>query len=154
MNEKPRGFFKRIAGAVVAAQAPADAAAWQPATGHYPRLLTYDARGLAGRPGLYLLWHLGVRPQWLRAGFSQDLGAAVAQLAADPGVAAFEAHDGPFFAWSFCAPAAAAGFVNYLARRLNPVLQARAFPCDTLIPPEAPAIPCALPAGTKDIQAH
>ena len=154
MTDNARGFFKRIAGAVVPPQGPVTLVAWQPLAGNYPRLLSFEARALSGRAGLYLLWHLGVRPQWLRAGYSNDLGAAVAQLAADPEVAAFAAHDGPFFAWSFCPPARAPGLINDLINRLHPVLQDRVFPCDAALLPEAPMVSCPLPAGTKEIGAH
>ena len=154
MNDKARGFLKRIAGAVIAPQGPDVLVAWQPAAGQYPRLLSFEARALSGRAGLYLLWHLGVRPQWLRAGFSNDLGAAVAQLAGDAELAAFGAHDGPFLAWSFCPPAPAPGLVKDLINRLHPVLQDRAFSCDGTLPPEASMVPCPLPAGTKEIGGH
>jgi len=154
MNDKARGFLKRIAGAVIAPQGPDALVVWQPATGHYPRLLSFEARVLSGRPGLYLLWHLGVRPQWLRAGFSNDLGAAVAQLAGDPELAAFAAHDGPFLAWSFCPPALAPGLVKDLIDRLHPVLQDRVFSCDRALPPEATVLPCPLPGGTKEVGRH
>lgn len=154
MSEKAGGFLKRIAGAVIAPKGPDATVVWLPAAGTYPRLLPYDARALSGRAGLYLLWHLGVRPQWLRAGFSNDLGAAAAQLAGDAEIAAFAAHDGPFLAWSFCPPARAPGLVKDLIDRLHPVLQDRVFSCDGVIPPEAPTVPCPLPAGTKEIGGH
>ena len=151
MTEKARGFLKRIAGAVVPPQGPDAPVVWQPAAGRYPRLLSYEARALSGRAGLYLLWHLGVRPQWLRAGYSNDLGAAVALLAGDPEIAAFAAHDGPFFAWCMCPPARAPGLINDLIHRLHPVLQDRVFPCDAALLPKAPMVPCPLPAGTREI---
>lgn len=154
MSDKARGFLKRIAGAVIAPQAPDAPVAWQPAAGNYPRLLSCEARPLSGRAGIYLLWHLGVRPQWLRAGFSNDLGAAVAQLAGEPDIAAFAAHDGPFFAWCFCPQGRAPGLINDLVNRLHPVLQDRFFSCDVALPPDAPMVPCPLPAGTKEIGAH
>src|SRR5690606_23014491 len=113
-----------------------------------------DPGRLAGRSGLYLLWHLGVRPQWLRAGFSKDLGAAAAHLAKTPEVAAFIPHDGPFLSWSFCAPEIAPGLVNFLVARLNPALQNPVLECDMDIDPTARPVACVLPPGTKDIATH
>jgi hypothetical protein len=153
VNRAP-GIFKRLAGTVAAAPDKRPALIWQPAGGHYPRLLFLDPRALVGRSGLYLLWHLGVRPQWLRAGFSTDLGATVRLLAATSAVVDYGPNDGPFLSWSFCAAEDASGRVNFLAGRLRPVLQDQPFACDFAVDPTAPAVPCALPAGTKDISEH
>lgn len=151
MRGKASGLFKRMAGAL--ASGKDTQLVWEPAGG-YPRLLLFDARVLAGRTGVYAVWHLGVRPQWLRVGFSADLGAAAAVLARTPEIAAFGPHDGPFLSWSFCGAEGAAGIVNFLVNRLNPIVQTQALVCDVPVDPAAPARPCALPPGTKDIQPH
>ncbi len=154
MKDKVPGVFKRFAGALAPARDKGTAMVWSPAGGNYPRLMHFDSRELARQPGLYLLWHLGVRPQWLRAGFSTDLGAAVRLLAATPEIVDFAPNDGPFLSWSFCATEGASGLVNFLTGRLKPVLQHQALACDLPIDPAVPAVPCALPAGTKDISKH
>jgi hypothetical protein len=154
MKDKAPGVFKRIAGALAPAQAKAPALVWQPVGGRYPRLLHFNPRDLAGRPGLYLLWHLGVRPQWLRAGFSADLGAAVRLLSETREIVAFGPNDGPFLSWSYCSAAEAPGVLTFLAARLTPLLQDQALACDHALDPAAPAVPCPLPAGTKDISKH
>lgn len=153
MSEKTPSVLKRLAGALGHANT-ASLMTWQPEGASYPRLMSFDAGLLAGRAGVYLLWHLGVRPQWLRVGFTKDLGAAAAHLTKTPELADFIPHDGPFLSWSFCLPETAPGFVNFLTRRLHPVLQDLVLTCDMLIDPAAPPIPCPLPAGTKDIQRH
>jgi hypothetical protein len=148
MTLKPPGALKKIAGALAAGRDKASSA-WQPAEGAYPRLAGLDPRTLAAQPGLYLIWHLGVRPQWLRAGFSRDLGSAVAVLAEAPEITVFAAHDGPYFAWRPCAPGDAPGLVNFLTARLTPALQGLVLACDVPIDVAAPAVPCALPPGTE-----
>jgi hypothetical protein len=153
MNRGP-GVFGRLAGALAAAPDQRPGLIWQPSGGHYPRLLLFDPRALAGRSGLYLLWHLGVRPQWLRAGFSTDLGATVRLLAATSAVVDYGPNDGPFLSWSYCAAESASGLVNFLADRLRPVLQDQALACEFAVDPAAPAVSCPLPAGTKDISEH
>lgn len=154
MKDKASGVFKRIAGALGPGRANAPLAVWQPEGATYPRLHSFDSRLLAGRSGLYLLWHLGVRPQWLRAGFSKDLGAAAAHLTKTSEISAFIPHDGPFFSWSFCVPEIAPGLVNFLVHRLSPALQELVLECDMAVDPAAPPVACVLPAGTKDIQTH
>jgi hypothetical protein len=154
MKDKVPGVFKRLAGALSPARDQGPAMVWNPAGGNYPRLLHFESRDLSGRAGLYLLWHLGVRPQWLRVGYSADLGAAVRVLAATPEIVDFASNDGPFLSWSLCTAESAPGLVNFLMGRLKPVLHHQALACDLAIDPAAPAVPCPLPAGTKDIQQH
>lgn len=139
-----RGIFQRLVGAL----APiAHDVVWQPERGNYPRLLTLDARDLAGRSGLYALWHLGVRPQWLRVAYAADLAVAMSMLAETAEITAFSPHDGPFVSWCFCPVAEASGRVRFLAALLSPVVQDVALTCDVLADPLATAIPCALPAN-------
>lgn len=154
MKDKASGILKRMTGVIAPGRATSPAIAWQPDSARYPRLLSFDPQPLVGRSGLYLLWHLGVRPQWLRAGSAKDLGAAAGHLCKTPEVAAFIPHDGPFLSWAFCALDAAPGLVNFLAARLNPALQDLVLVCDMIVDPAAAPVACALPPGTKDIQTH
>lgn len=154
MADKASSVFKRIAGALVPRPEKDASHRWEPADGVYPRLLLFDPKALGGRSGVYLIWHLGVRPQWLRVGFASDLGAAAAVLAAAPEIASFSANDGPFLSWCFCPAGEAPSLVNFLANRLKPALQTVPLSCDVILDPAVPATPCALPPGTKDIQPH
>ncbi len=140
--------FRRLAGALAPARRDI---VWQPEGQCYPRLLTFDGQELTGRSGLYAVWHLGVRPQWLRVGFATDLAAAISVLAKTPEIAAFAPHDGPFVSWCFGTAAEASGRVRYLAERLLPVAQGLLLRCDVVVDPSRAATPCALPAGTTDI---
>jgi len=153
MTGKAPGVLKRIAGVLGAREKDAGHS-WEWDNGSYPRLLSFAPARLAGRAGIYVLWHLGVRPQWLRVGYASDLGAAIAVLAATPSIEAYGVHDGPFFSWRLCGPEDAAGLVKSLAGRLNPVLQAEALACDAPLDPLAAPATCDLPSGTKDIQVH
>jgi hypothetical protein len=153
MTGKASDVFKRIAGAFSGREKDTDAP-WEWDNGRYPRLLSFDPARLGGRSGIYVLWHLGVRPQWLRVGYASDLGATTAALAVTPSIMAYSVHDGPFFSWRFCRPEDAAGMVKFLAGRLNPVLQSEGLTCDAQFDPTAVPVPCDLPSGTKDIQVH
>ncbi len=150
----PRGLLRRLTSVVRLKggdRAPAEP--WRPETGAYPRLLALDEKTqeLTGIPGLYLLWHLGVRPQWLRAGFTRDLGMAVKVLAATPKVVACSVHDGPFVSWRPCEEQDALALVNSLVARLSHALQPLSIPCDVPPDPAVPPVRCPLPRGTREI---
>lgn len=151
-KKAPAGVLGRIASAFRSGPA-VPRTVWRPTENGYPRLLQVDPNDLAGRSGLYLLWHLGVRPQWLRVGFASDLGTAIRLLAETPAIASFEAHDGPFVSWSFCSAEDAPGFVNFLVAYLQPVTQAEVLACDAVLDSAAAPKPCPLPAGATPISA-
>src|SRR5690349_15904035 len=101
---------------------------WQPAAQLYPRLAP-EIPGLAKQAGIYALWHLGVRPQWLRVGAVRDLADAFKQMSAHSAVVQ-HAGAGVFLAWSSPAPAQTAGIVRFLTIRLAPALQDEALAWD------------------------
>lgn len=140
--------FQRLAGALTSARQDS---AWQPEGQVYPRLLTFDARILSGRSGLYAVWHLGVRPQWLRVGFTTDLATAITVLARTPEITAFVPHDGPFVSWCFGTVADAAGRVKFLVANLLPAAQDFTLSCDVVLDPSAAPVTCPFPPGAGDM---
>ena len=124
---------------------------WRPTDQPYPRLMDMDpvALGLAGQGGIYAVWHLGVRPQWLRVGAAANLGAALSQLVQMPWIEAHRDNQGVFVAW--CCPShnQSAGFVRYLVETLAPAFQSAPFSGDQALDSSAPAIVCQLPPGTQ-----
>jgi hypothetical protein len=64
---------------------------WHPASAAYPSLFDLAGHGAAleGKGGVYALWHLGVRPQWLRIGAGANLMDCLKAAAAAPPVAAY-----------------------------------------------------------------
>lgn len=73
---------------------------WRPRGQPYPALQSFDLKPVTGQSGLYAIWHLGVRPRWLRFGGAADLGAALTRVRALPEVEAAVAHDGVYLAWT------------------------------------------------------
>ena len=124
---------------------------WHPERKPYPRLLDLNAatEGLNGQRGIYAVWHLGVRPQWLRVGAAASLGAALNGLARQPWVAQHHNNAGVFVAWAFVAPEQCAGTVRYLAEKLKPAFQAEAYDGDLPVDPVATLISIMLPPGTR-----
>ena len=73
---------------------------WRPRGQAYPTLQAFDLKRVAGQSGLYAVWHLGVRPRWLRFGGAADLGAALTRVRVLPEVEDAVAHDGVYLAWA------------------------------------------------------
>jgi len=125
---------------------------WRPGEGLYPRLAEVgSAAEVAGREGLYALWHLGVRPQWLRVGAAKDLGRAFEELAQAPWVVTHQRNAGIHAAWAFVPPGQHAGMVRFLTETLNPAFQGEGEGAahDSVLDPSAPPIACVLPPGTQ-----
>ena len=142
------GFSNLLRG--ITAASPAPAVQWQPVGAPYPRLLGFDAVTLDGKSGLYAVWHLGVRPQWLRAGLTVDLGAAVRQLVETPWIKTHQANAGIFLAWAFVAPAQGPGFARDLVVRLKPAFQGEPFSLDAPLDDGVALASCPLPPGTQE----
>ena len=73
---------------------------WRPRGQPYPALQAFDLKPVAGQSGLYAVWHLGVRPRWLRVGGAAELAAALTRLRSLPEIEAAIAHDGVYLAWT------------------------------------------------------
>jgi len=124
-------------------------ALWLPTPEPYPRLMTFDSSALTGKGGLYAIWHLGVRPQWLRVGLADDLALTFAALAQASWVMKHEGNAGIYLAWAFPAPAQAMGMARYLHETLKPSFQSEPFSFDRTLEPATVALPCPLPPGTQ-----
>jgi hypothetical protein len=101
--------------------------------GHYRRLLNVrpDEEGLPGEGGVYVLWHWGVKPEWIHVSATDDLGSAI-QLARDSeSVLTYEPHGGVFVTWAFFKPEFREGVANYLRAEMTPKLE-EALPFDSM----------------------
>jgi len=149
--------LKAKLGKLLGGLAPKSATIWLPKDRPYPRLALLDpaSDGLSGViGGLYAVWHLGVRPQWLRVGATMDLAATLNTFKHHPMLEGFQPHGGVFVAWALLPPPAWAGTVKYLAQRLSPALQHLSMPGDAPLDMTAQLLPCPLPPGTEDHDAH
>jgi hypothetical protein len=128
---------------------------WQPADRFYPSLfdLASSVRDLKGKQGVYLVWHLGVRPRWLRAGQARDLGQSFGTLAAADAFISCRVHGGVFASWCFAPAEQRPGIVRFLAERLEPALQTFVVPGEPH-DETAAAIAFSFPPGTRDLVEH
>ena len=125
MNERSArpGLMRRLL--TGAREKEPDPSVWHPQGIPYPRLLEFNIRanGPGPRSGVYLLWHLGVRPRWLRAAGAIDLAAALTAASRESEVVAADANGGVFVAWAYLPVASIPSAAGSLAAQLKPALQ-------------------------------
>ncbi len=92
--------------------------------GHFWRLADVrpDEIGLARLSGVYVIWHGGVQPRWLRAGRAQNLALVLTEARNDAALRAYEDRGGLWVAWSAVRPEFQDGVVSHLIRTLDPLL--------------------------------
>ena len=84
--------------------------------GAFPPLLSMDPEemGLNNVGGVYLIWHAGVRPEWVYAGHSKDLAAALHHAGNNRDINYYEKNGGLFVAWALVKEQYRPGVVKYL----------------------------------------
>jgi len=86
-----------------------------PSGGFLPLLsLDPEELGLNNVGGVYLIWHAGVRPEWVYAGHSKDLAAALHHAGNNPDISYFEKNGGLFVAWALVKEIYRPGVVKYI----------------------------------------
>ena len=92
--------------------------------GLFFRLIHLDPEeeGLSGVGGIFVVWHAGLRPQWVFVSAADDLAAAIHRLADDADVMSYEVNGGLFVSWALVRPEYRSGAVAYLTGRLRPAI--------------------------------
>lgn len=113
--------------------------------GRFFRLFTLDAEslGLKDQGGVYVIWHKGIRPQWVYVGAADDLAQALEAAAKDDEISTYEVHGGLHCTWSPIRPEFRAGVVRYLREILKTVVAPR--PGDEVDEAKNPPIPVQTP---------
>ncbi|CAA6605700.1 conserved hypothetical protein [Rhodospirillaceae bacterium LM-1] len=95
--------------------------------GHFHRLISLepDQVGLPGQGGVYVVWHKGVRPEWVYVASDDDLGQALMRALDDEEIFSYEPRGGLWCTWSFIRPEYRDGAVLYLRRLLKTVVEPR-----------------------------
>ncbi len=152
MAKSARASLAKVFGRVFTPRESKEGAFWQPADQVYPRLSEFDAAasGVTDRGGVYAIWHLGIRPQWLRVGASDNLSKTFEMLTALEDVAIYDRNRGVFVAWAFAPPEHWGGFVKSLSARLAPALQDLSLETESPVEEEALPVDCPLPPGTAN----
>ena len=135
--------FSKMIGGLRALQQP-----WLPADQNYPHLLNLGAVAPA-KDGIYAIWHLGVRPQWLRVGATANLAAALTALARLPWTLVHQSNGGIFVAWAHPPKEQQAGIARFLVETLNPAFQEMNFALDLTFDRDIVPHTFPLPPGTR-----
>jgi hypothetical protein len=98
---------------------------WRPSGAPYPMLATLDpiAAGIGADPGLIAIWHLGVRPQWLKVAVAMNMQTAIRSASTTQAFLSFRPNGGVYVAWAPLAANSAHAPARFLVERLQPALQ-------------------------------
>lgn len=73
-----------------------------------------DEIGLKGVGGVYLIWHGGVRPEWVYVDHSKDMASAFDDASNNDDITYYEKNGGLFVAWALVREPYRAGVVKYI----------------------------------------
>lgn len=73
-----------------------------------------EEQGLGGVSGVYLIWHGGVRPEWVYAGHTNDMASAFHAAGTNKEITYYEKNGGLFVAWAPVMEQYRPGVVKYL----------------------------------------
>jgi hypothetical protein len=73
-----------------------------------------EEHNLGGVGGIFLIWHAGVRPEWVYAGGTNDLASALHTAGMNSDINVYEENGGLFVAWAPVKEAYRKGVVKYL----------------------------------------
>ncbi len=112
------------------------------AKGRFHRFTDLDPEeeGVKGVSGVFVIWHGGLRPEWLLVAKSGNLAFDFHKLAHDKDLMSFEARGGLFVTWALIKGDLQDGVVRFLSDILDPVLENPEFSSRNV-----PAIPVVLP---------
>ncbi len=113
-------FGARLSSLVKRLTGDAAPAPWQPVGQPYPLLANFSPVFLNGMPGLLAIWHLGVRPQWLKVALVQNLGSAITNAVLTPEIMSYRPNGEVYLAW---APLAQPAQAKHVIAALQPVLK-------------------------------
>lgn len=85
--------------------------------------LDAEEKGLTKVSGVYVVWHGGLRPEWLYVGQSDNLAATFEALRDNNDIMEYDRHGHLFVTWSEIKPEFQPGVVQYLIDVLNPLIE-------------------------------
>ena len=111
-------------------------------SGKYHRLIhLYPTDGgLRGASAVFVIWHSGVRPQWVYVGSTTNLAASLESVLGNDDIMQYEANGGLFVTWFEIRKGLQRGVIHYLNSVLEPLVAGserpgkRVTPVPVLIP--------------------
>ena len=94
------------------------------AAGRFHRFVRLDpqAEGLSRVSGVFVLWYVGARSEWVYVGRSNDLASTFDNLAEDDEVMDYEGRGGLFVTWAMIRGEYQNGVVRHLTDALKPLV--------------------------------
>ncbi len=125
---------------------------WRPLGAPYPLLATFDPIivGLAKVSGLIAIWHLGVRPQWLKVAASKDISVTLRSATQVAAILSYRPNGGVYVAWAALPAPDLRAHAKYMCEHLNPLLQGTRLEAEIDVPPETKPIAFPFPPGTME----
>lgn len=123
---------------------------WRPLGAPYPLLAAFDpiSSGLTKVSGLIAIWHLGVRPQWLKVAVTKDISASLRSAAQVVAILSYRPNGGVYVAWAPLPIPDLRSHAQYICDHLKPLLQAKRLEAEIDIPPDTKPIAFPFPPGT------
>lgn len=152
MAKAPKKSLANVFSRAFSSVVPKKEVFWYPASQIYPRLTELEpaSEGLFEKGGIFAAWHLGVRPQWLKVGASQNLAGTFNALSEHNDIVAYDRNRGVFITWAFPSPDLWQSQVRFLVDRLEPGLQNLVFSAELNLAEDTTSEECPLPPGTSD----
>ncbi|WNK00665.1 hypothetical protein L2D14_04400 [Thalassospiraceae bacterium LMO-JJ14] len=119
------GIFKKKKPAPAYSGPPIDPKWERNKQGKFFRLSHLDTRaeGLQGYGGVFVIWHSGVKPQWVYVGASDDLAQAINAASDDGDIMSYEVNGGLFVSWAPILKLRRNGVMRFLIEAMQPVVE-------------------------------
>lgn len=78
--------------------------------------------GLSGVGGVYMIWHAGIHPEWVFAGHSEDLAAALHNAGDNVDITNYEKNGGLIVAWAPVLGPYRPGVVKYIEQAFHTLI--------------------------------
>ena len=110
--------------ATIASASPIDPKWVRAPSGAFYQLLDFDPDevGIRSVGGVFVIWHGGVRPQWVYAGESPNIARSLDQLIDNPDITQYKTNGGLFVTWSLVKEEFRRGVLLHLTRALKPLI--------------------------------
>lgn len=93
---------------------------------------------LAKASGVFVIWHGGVKPEWLYVGKSNNLENALYDMGDNGEVTSYQNRGGVFVTWAFVKSEFQDGVVTYLTDVLKPLIENSGYKKTKPIPVQTP----------------
>ena len=93
-------------------------------TGKFHRMLLVDPQklGLNGVSGIVVVWHGGIKPEWVYVDKSSDIAQSIDHFLDNDDIMAYDKRGGNYVAWALIRPEYQDGVLKYLLESMQPLV--------------------------------